>query len=108
VIYGDGQDTRDQLHGRDVARAFEQALATDAVGGYNVSDGERQTIVDLAGAATRAAGLPGAPERRPAQKPAVDFHVRIGKARGALHFAPEVSLERGVEEQLRWLRNTPS
>jgi UDP-glucose 4-epimerase len=104
VIHGEGLDRRDQIHARDAARAIAGALAGGETGAYNVSDGAPHTIWELAETAMRAAGLPGAPERRPAQKPPLDFHMAIDRARQALGFAAAVALADGVAEQLAWVR----
>jgi nucleoside-diphosphate-sugar epimerase len=104
VIYGDGSDRRDQIHAADAALAIERAVATGDTGAYNVSDGLPHTIRDLALTAMEVAGMPGDPESRPRQKPRVDFHMNIEKARRILGFEPAVVLETGMAEQLRWLR----
>ena len=104
VIHGDGGDQRDQIHARDAARAIACALAGGATGAYNVSDGVPHAIVDLARTALAVAGLGGEPERRPAEKPRLDFHMRIDKAHRELAFTPAVTLNDGMAEQLAWLR----
>jgi nucleoside-diphosphate-sugar epimerase len=106
VVHGDGADRRDQIHARDAALAFARALDAPgaATGAYNVSDGVPHAIADLARAALSVAGMAGAPEQRPAEKPRVDFHMRIDKARAGLGFAPAVALEDGMADQLAWLR----
>jgi UDP-glucose 4-epimerase len=104
VVYGDGGDERDQIHAADSALAVERALFTSAAGVYNAADGARHTILDLARTAMQVAGMSGEPERRPAEKPRVDFHMSIEKARRDLGFTPEVTLAAGMEEELRWLR----
>ena len=106
VIHGDGADRRDQIHTRDAARAVACALAAGATGAYNVSDGVPHAIIDLAQTAMTVAGMAGAPDRRPAEKPRLDFHMRIDKARRELGFTPAVSLADGMAEQLAWLRST--
>jgi nucleoside-diphosphate-sugar epimerase len=104
VIHGDGADRRDQIHARDAARAFACALAGGATGAYNVSDGVPHAIIDLAQTAMTVAGLDGSPDRRPAEKPRLDFHMRIDKARRELGFTPAITLADGMAEQLAWLR----
>jgi UDP-glucose 4-epimerase len=106
VIHGDGSDRRDQIHARDAARAIACALAGGATGAYNISDGVPHAIADLARMALQVAGLDGEPERRPAEKPRVDFHMRIDKARRELGFSPLIALADGMAEELAWLRST--
>jgi nucleoside-diphosphate-sugar epimerase len=104
VVQGDGRDRRDQVHGRDAAWAFVEALQRGPGGAYNVSDGAPHTILELAETALRVAGMTGGPERRPAAKPPLDFHMNIDKARRDLGFRPAISLESGMAQQLAWLR----
>lgn len=106
VVHGDGADRRDQIHARDAALAFARAIESEraVTGVYNVSDGVPHAIAELARAAMHVAGMPGGPEQRPAEKPRVDFHMRIDKARAALGFAPAIALEDGMADQLAWLR----
>lgn len=103
-IHGDGADLRDQIHARDAALAIECAIESAASGVYNVADGEPHSIRELAETALRVARLPGAPELEPRQKPRMDFHLSIDKARAELGFRPSVALEDGMREQLAWLR----
>jgi len=103
-VYGSGRDLRDQLHVRDAAAAVERAIFSQASGIFNVADGEPHSILQLAELAMTAAGLPGAPERLPADKPSYDFHMSIERARRELGFAPSVALLDGMREQLGWLR----
>jgi nucleoside-diphosphate-sugar epimerase len=79
LVHGDGSDRRDLIHARDAALAIARALEPQAggTGRYNVSDGVPHTIAELAEAALRVAGMTGAPDRRPTEKPPVDFHMRI-------------------------------
>jgi UDP-glucose 4-epimerase len=105
VIQGEGRDRRDQIHARDAARAIACALAAGATGAYNVSDGIPHSILELARTAMQVAGMAGEPERRPAEKPPLDFHMAIDRARRALGFTPAVKLADGMAEQLAWVRS---
>ena len=104
VIHGEGRDQRDQIHARDAARAIACALGGGATGAYNVSDGVPHSILELARTAMQVAGMEGEPERRPAAKPPLDFHMTIDRARQALGFTPAVALAHGMAEQLAWVR----
>jgi len=104
-IHGDGGDLRDQLHAADAARGIALALEQPAHGIFNLADGERHSIEELARLALEAGGLPGAPERRERVKPRRDYHMSIDKARRELGFTPSISLRDGMAEQLAWLRS---
>ena len=104
-IQGDGGDLRDQLHVADAALALQLALERPAHGIFNIADGERHSIQDLARLALELGGLSGEPDRHERVKPRRDFHMSIDKARRELGFAPTVSLRTGMAEQLAWLRS---
>lgn len=103
VVFGDGKDQRDQLHVRDAAAAIELSLERGE-GVYNVADGEPHAVGEIAALAMRIADLEGEPETRERTKERQDFHMDISKARDELGFAPAVTLEAGMREQLEWLR----
>ena len=103
VIHGDGEDLRDQLFVGDAARAFVAAL-TAGDGVYNLGDGQPHSVGQIARTAMRVAGLSGEPERRERTKPRRDFHMSIERAREELGFEPQVTLEEGMRQQLRWMQ----
>lgn len=105
TIQGDGGDLRDQLHAADAARALLLALERPAHGIFNVADGERHSIGELARLAIELGGLGGEPERRERVKVRRDYHMSIDKARRELGFTPGVRLREGMAEQLAWLRS---
>lgn len=104
TLHGSGRDLRDQIHVRDAALAVLRAIESEASGIYNIADGEPHSISQLAELSMQAAGMGGAPERLPADKPSYDFHMSIERARRELGFEPRVSLLEGMREQLAWLR----
>jgi nucleoside-diphosphate-sugar epimerase len=103
-ISGPGTDLRDQIHVRDAAAAVARAALGQASGIFNVADGERHSILALATAAMRAAGLEGAPEQQASDRTVYDFHMSIERARDELGFSPRVALLDGMREELAWLR----
>lgn len=107
VIHGDGSDERDLLYVADAAASVRLALEGDAEGIFNVADGERHSIAELARAALEAAGLALEPSFQPRQKPLQRVHLDTARARDALGFRPAVSLREGARAQLAWLRATP-
>jgi nucleoside-diphosphate-sugar epimerase len=104
-VHGDGGDLRDQVHARDAASAFCLALASDSASGlFNVADGERHSVGELARIAMKLAGMSGEPESAPRVKPRRDYHMSIERARRELGFRPSTDIESGMREQLEWLQ----
>lgn len=106
-VAGAGTDLRDQLHVRDAAEAVALAVTSEASGIFNVADGSRHSINELAVQAIASAQLVMQPERTAVDKPSYDFHMSIERARHELGFTPSVSLSEGMREQLAWLRQQP-
>lgn len=107
TIYGDGKQTRDFLHVRDVAEA--NFLASEIQTGLevlNLGSGSAITILDLA---ERVMSLSGERvELAFAGRRVGDVtHCRadIEMARGVLNFTPRVSLDLGLDEYWQWCRD---
>ena len=110
TIYGDGLQTRDYVYVGDVVDAVRRALdaplapphGIDARA-YNVGTGVPTSVLDLAAALQRVAGVTApvefAPNRRGEQQASF---VDVGKARRELGWAPRVSLEQGLGETVAW------
>jgi UDP-glucose 4-epimerase len=104
TIFGDGEDLRDQIHVRDAARALACAIRGTAHGIFNVADGEKHSIAEIARVALEVAAMPGAPERKPRQKPRCDYHMDTRKAQSELAFSATTPLRQGMAEEYAWLR----
>ncbi|WP_408957996.1 NAD-dependent epimerase/dehydratase family protein [Natrinema sp. 74] len=98
TIEGDGQQSRDFVHVRDVVRANLRAATTDAVGeAYNIGTGTRTAIADLAETIRDATG---------STSPVVHREPRVGdirhsgadvsKASRELGFDARIGLESGI------------
>jgi UDP-glucose 4-epimerase len=110
TVFGDGQQTRDYVYVKDVARAnvaaatrpIPKAGRVDARG-FNIGTGVATSVVDLARALNRAAGadvpIEHAPARAGEQQRSV---VKIEKAASLLGWRPEMPLEQGLGETFRW------
>jgi dTDP-L-rhamnose 4-epimerase len=102
-VYEDGEQLRDFVHGRDVARANVLALTTEPAprGPFNIASGEPHTIGDMARALTEAFG-PGVPA------PIITGRYRLGdvrhvfastrRAQEVLGFRASISFARGMRE----------
>jgi UDP-glucose 4-epimerase len=107
LIFGDGRQTMDFVHTRDIARANVLAAASDVREGvYNVASGSETSLRGLADALLRAMdsdlGVEHGPER------AVNGVVRrladIRSAERDLGFRAEIGLDEGLRELVDWWR----
>lgn len=100
-VFEDGQQRRDFVHVRDVARANVIALEreTPAIGAYNIGSGEPHTIFEFASTLGEALGG-SAPVVTGEYRPSDVRHIfaSIDKARAELGFRAEVSFDQGVRD----------
>jgi GDP-L-fucose synthase len=108
VVWGTGDEVRDVLHVRDLARGCLLLLEHHAVcDPVNIGSGEAVTVRQLVETILRAAGHGRARVVYDASKPAT-IPVRmvdVAKARRLLGFAPQVALEDGLVDTVRWWRD---
>jgi|Deesub1362A_J573_1020465.scaffolds.fasta_scaffold00471_31 UDP-glucose 4-epimerase len=103
VIYGDGKQTRDFVHVRDVVDFIEMALKKGENGeAYNVGTGRETSILELARIVMDIAGIPGEPifdelRRGDIRRSCPD----ISKAR-KLGFEPKTDLKKDLEILLNY------
>ncbi|QND35912.1 NAD-dependent epimerase/dehydratase family protein (plasmid) [Sinorhizobium meliloti] len=105
IILGDGTQTLDFVHVRDIARANLLAAksgVTDEV--FNVASGKETSLKDLAQLLARIMGSSIEPQYEPARK--VNAVTRrladMRKAERLLGFKTEISLEEGLRELIGW------
>jgi UDP-glucose 4-epimerase len=109
IIFGDGQQTMDFVHVRDVARANilgAKSGATDDV--FNVASGTETSLLQLATALASVMGRRGltpefAPER--SINPVPRRLASIGKTERLLGFRATISLEQGLADLVQWWRD---
>ena len=105
VIFGDGNQTRDFVHVRDIVQgirlALDRSCPSDA---YNVGTGTATSILDLAGRLAGALGFTGGigPSGRVRAGDVIHCVADIGKIRNALGFAPQVTLDSGLQDLISW------
>lgn len=108
LIFEDGQQLRDFVHVRDVARACRLALESSRSGEvYNVGSGNAVSVREIAERIAKVLG-------REDLEPEITGRYRMGdirhcfadvrKANEELGYAPRVSLEEGIRELAGWLR----
>lgn len=108
IIFGDGSQTMDFVHVRDVARANilgAKAKASDEV--FNVASGTETSLAQLAASLTKVMGQDNltpefAPER--SVNPVPRRLASTKKAERMLGFRSTVSLEEGLRELVTWWR----
>ena len=103
IIFGDGEQTRDFVHVKDVTRAIIKALDSDNASGiYNVGSGVAVTINDLAHLILKLAGKENVEPIHGPPRPGDIKHsqANINRAKKELGYSPSVSLEEGIREIL--------
>jgi UDP-glucose 4-epimerase len=104
-INGDGKQTRDFVHVRDIADANARALASDVTGCFNVGTGIETDINRVFGLLRQYAGskqeeMHGPPLAGEQRRSVVD-PGKIGKLLG---WRPQVKLEEGLSETVSYFR----
>ena len=107
TIFGDGEQTRDFVNVRDVARANLAAAQTAGLSGaFNVASATRITINELARMVTGASGVPAVVQYGPPRKGDVRHSLAdISAARAAFGYQPSVGLDEGLREYMDWSRS---
>lgn len=102
TIFGDGRQTRDFIHVKDIVAALSHIASTPGLGGtYNVGYGESITVRDLAQRIIRLAKSSSRITHHP-ERPGDVRHSRASAAKlAATGFTPISSLDQGLSEALR-------
>lgn len=108
LVFEDGNQRRDFVHVRDVARAFRLAMESDHAAGevFNIGSGRSYTIVEVAKLVGRALGSDVEPEILHKARSGDIRHCfsDISRARDRLDFEPKAFLEDSLEEFAAWVR----
>ena len=109
-LYGDGEQTRDFTFVKDAVAATIAAGDRGVKGrAYNVGGGSRVSINEVLEIIGRVSGRTLDVRREPAQKGDMrDTFADTSLARADLGFAPQASLEEGIEAEYRWLLSLPA
>ncbi len=103
VIEGDGLQTRDFIHARDVAAMAVRLLDAPSVSGmvFNCGSGRSTSILDLARTTVSVSGRRLEPEFTDPRKGDIRHSLAdVTRAKEKLGFSPKVSLEEGLSELL--------
>jgi dTDP-L-rhamnose 4-epimerase len=108
LVYEDGQQRRDFVHVRDVARACRLALEAppSVTGVFNVGSGESRTICEVFQALAATMGTPGGVAEITGRYRVGDIRhcfADITRARTELGFAPRIEFADGLAEFVAWL-----
>lgn len=109
IIYGDGSQTRDFVHVRDVAEAIYCAASSPSSGTYNIGTGKETSISDLTREVASAAGIPPRTVNMPARKGEIlRSCADIGLAMEKLSWEPAIELKEGIRSTFRWFQQDRS
>jgi UDP-glucose 4-epimerase len=106
TIFGDGEQTRDFVNVRDVARAnYKAAISHGISGAFNIASGSSVTIKHLVDLMREASGSTpiveyGAPRKGDVRHSLAD----ISAANQAFGYQPSVGLKEGLIEYFQWAR----
>jgi UDP-glucose 4-epimerase len=106
TVYGDGEQTRDFVNVRDVARANLLAAGARGVSGaFNIASGESVTVNRLIEMMSAASGIEPAVEHTAPRKGDVR-HSRadVSAARAALGYEPSTGMPEGLVEYMDWAK----
>ncbi|WP_137390560.1 NAD-dependent epimerase/dehydratase family protein [Rhodoligotrophos defluvii] len=111
MIFEDGNQQRDFVHVRDVARAFRLALEQPRASGHviNIGSGKAYSITEVATRLAKAMGKPAiAPDilHKARSGDIRNCFADIAKARDLLGFEPQHRLEHSLAELADWVRST--
>jgi len=107
VIYGDGEQSRDFIFVKDVARANIMAAESPSAGGeaVNIAGGAGLTVNRLLAAVNAILGTAVEPSRAEPRPGDIRHSVaEVGKARRILHHEPAVSFMDGLRETVSWYK----
>jgi UDP-glucose 4-epimerase len=105
LIHGDGSQSMDFVHVRDIARANVAALQADCDGGaFNIASGSETRLSDLARTLLGAMDSPLSPEFGPprAVSPVTRRLADTARAQEVLGFRAQVPLDEGLRDLVRW------
>ncbi|OYD70604.1 UDP-glucuronic acid decarboxylase family protein [Rhodococcus sp. OK302] len=109
TVFGDGQQTRSFCYVDDLVRGFVSMIDSSEPGPVNFGNPEELTVLELAELVVKFSGSESAITRRPLP---VDDPTRrrpsIERADSRLNWAPQVSVETGIQRTIDWFARNRS
>ena len=103
TVYGDGEQTRDYVHARDLADGIVAALQSDATGPIQLGTGIGTPLNAIIDMLREISGHDIAVDYQPFREgEIVHTWCDIGHARRTLAYDPQIALRAGLEETWRW------
>ncbi len=104
TVYGDGTQTRDYVHVRDVVRGFLAAAAVPGPGTWNIGTGTEVSVLGLVHIIAAAAGRPVRLEFRPPRAGELQRSVLdVGRAARDLGWTADTGLADGIRDVYTWI-----
>lgn len=105
TVYGDGEQTRDFTYVTDVVEANLLAMQSPVTGAvFNIGGGSRVSVLEVLRVLERLMGKPLRLKHEQIQKGDMRHtYADISRAKEHLGYAPRVSLQEGLQEEIRWL-----
>ncbi len=115
VIYGDGGQTRDFIHTRDISQALYRACVEEYEENFElfqIATGRETSVNELYSIIKNKLEEKGVevPEPEYGEKRKGEIYrnyADIGKAEEVLNYSPQVKIEEGIEETVDWFLNNP-
>ena len=105
TVFGDGEQTRDFVYVKDVARANILAMDSDVCGLFNIGTGVQTSLNNLAKMIMDAAGVSVEMKYEPERDGDVRHSVAdISKAQTELGYTPEWGLADGIKETVEYFK----
>jgi UDP-glucose 4-epimerase len=103
TIQGDGEDERDFIHVDDISRAIRLAVEKKADGVFNLSGGRPVSMRELLKLIQSLTGSEVEVKHEARTGGPLRYALSLEKINRRLGYEPRVSLEKGLETEIRWL-----
>ena len=104
VIYGDGSQSRDFIYVDDAVRALRLAMDADFHGILNIGTGKAYSFKEVINLIEQKLGISSQPEyvKNPIKNYVAHTLADISNAKGAIGFQAQISLDKGLDNLLKY------